>query len=133
MILRGRVYDLTCAEGIIACENAQITGLVTFLQEGDTMEITSLDSLRQGYGIGTELLRRAVAHARARCLRQVQLITTNDNLPALGFYQKRGFDMARLYRNALEVSRRLKPGIPLIGEHGIPLRHEIELVYPLTD
>ena len=34
--------------------------------------------------------------------------------------------MARLYRNALDVSRRLKPEIPLVGEHGIPLRHEIE-------
>ena len=34
--------------------------------------------------------------------------------------------MARLYRNALEVSRRMKPSIPLIGENDIPLRHEIE-------
>jgi len=42
------------------------------------------------------------------------------------FYQKRGFDMANLYRNAMDVSRRLKPEIPLIGEDGIPLRHEIE-------
>ena len=55
------------------------------------------------------------------------MITTNDNLPALGFYQKRGFDMVSLHRNALSQSRKLKPEIPLIGLNGIPLRHEIEL------
>lgn len=54
------------------------------------------------------------------------LITTNDNINAIRFYQKRGFDMARLFRNALEASRRLKPEIPLLGENDIPLRHEIE-------
>ena len=34
--------------------------------------------------------------------------------------------MARLFHNALDISRKLKPGIPLIGENSIPLRHEIE-------
>lgn len=54
------------------------------------------------------------------------MITTNDNINAIRFYQKRGFDMAGFFRNALDVSRRLKPEIPLIGENSIPLRHEIE-------
>lgn len=54
------------------------------------------------------------------------MITTNDNINAMRFYQKLGFDMVRLYHNALDVSRRLKPSIPLIGEFDIPLKHEIE-------
>lgn len=45
------------------------------------------------------------------------------------FYHRRGFDMAALYRNALEKSRILKPLIPLTGDDGIPLRHEIEFEY----
>jgi len=32
-----------------------------------------------------------------------------------------------LNRNALEVSRKLKPEIPQIGYDGIPLRDEVEL------
>lgn len=56
----------------------------------------------------------------------VVLITTNDNINAIRFYQKRGFDMAHLFHNALDVSRKLKPEIPLIGENSIPLQHEIE-------
>ena len=55
------------------------------------------------------------------------MITTNDNLNALRFYQKRGFVLAALYPNALERSRALKPSIPPIGMNGIPLRDEIEL------
>ena len=54
-------------------------------------------------------------------------IKINDNLPALRFYQKRGFEMVRLFNNAIDRSRKLKPEIPLFGIDGIPLKHEIEL------
>ena len=40
---------------------------------------------------------------------------------ALRFYQKRGFMLVAVHRNALELSRKLKPEIPLIGNDGIPL------------
>jgi hypothetical protein len=55
------------------------------------------------------------------------LITTNDNLHAIGFYQKRGFQMAAIHRGAVNEARKLKPSIPMIGAHGIPMRDEIEL------
>ncbi|MCG0275770.1 MAG: hypothetical protein L5655_06315 [Thermosediminibacteraceae bacterium] len=47
------------------------------------------------------------------------------------FYQKRGFLLVAVHRNALEQARKLKPEIPLIGIDGIPLRDEIELELPL--
>jgi hypothetical protein len=54
------------------------------------------------------------------------LITSNDNIRALRFYQRRGWDMVALYRNAVDESRKLKPEIPQRGDHDIPVRHEIE-------
>lgn len=48
-----------------------------------------------------------------RKLQKVVLITTNDNINAIRFYQKRGFDMAHLFHNALDMSRKIKPEIPL--------------------
>jgi GNAT superfamily N-acetyltransferase len=69
---------------------------------------------------------------RAGCKR-LWLITTNDNLTALRFYQRRGFVLVAVHRNAVELSRKLKPQIPLIGEHGIPIRDEIELEMPLNN
>jgi hypothetical protein len=55
------------------------------------------------------------------------LITTNDDLRALGFYQKRGMSLVMVYRNAMDLARKLKPQIPLVGLNCIPFRDEIEL------
>jgi hypothetical protein len=48
--------------------------------------------------------------------------TTNDNLEALRFYQRRGFRLAAVDPGAVERGRRLKPEVPLLGNHGIPIR-----------
>ena len=65
--------------------------------------------------------------------KRLWLITTNDNINALRFYQKRGFVLVAVHRNALELSRKLKPEIPMIGNDGIPLRDEVELEMILND
>lgn len=126
MVLRGRQIDMTKAEGFCVREGEGIIGLITYIVYDGILEILSLDSLRKNQGIGSGLVETVIREAKERGLQKIVLITTNDNIDAIRFYQKRGFDMARLFRGALEVSRRLKPEIPLIGEHGIPLRHEIE-------
>ncbi len=56
------------------------------------------------------------------------MVTTNDNLDALRFYQRRGFTIAEIRRRAVDESRRtLKPTIPDVGCFGIPVRDEIIL------
>lgn len=59
--------------------------------------------------------------------KRIFLITTNDNLHALGFYQRRGFELVSINRNALSETRKLKPNLPLTGMNNIPLWDEIEL------
>lgn len=126
MIVRGVRVDMTTAEGILALENETIVGLLMYAVCEKELEILSLDSLMPGQGLGTALIAEAEKIARQNACDRIRLITTNDNIAAIQFYQKRGFDLVNLYRNALDVSRRMKPEIPLIGEHGIPLRHELE-------
>ena len=127
MVVHGECLDLSTADGWFVSEKGEIIGLITCRIYGGEMEILSLDSLSERRGIGTALLDEAVLAARkAGCLR-VMLVTTNDNLYALRFYQKRGFDMVRLIRNAVDAARNIKPEIPLTGMDGIPIRHEIEL------
>ncbi len=58
------------------------------------------------------------------------MTTTNDNVDALRFYQRRGWNLAALHEDAVTRARRLKPEIPLVGDHGIPIRHELELEGP---
>ncbi len=112
-------------------EHGKWIGLVTYEIRGDECEIISINSMHSGCGIGTALIEAARDAALQANCKRLWLITTNDNLRALRFYQKRGFRLAALHLNALEESRKLKPQIPLLGNDGIPLRDEIELTMSL--
>jgi hypothetical protein len=46
---------------------------------------------------------------------------------ALQFYQKRGYCLTKLYPNAMDEVRKVKPSVPELGDNDIPLRDEIEL------
>lgn len=127
MVTRGKIYRPEQLNGFVAETDDGWLGLVTFVIEDHEMEVTSLDSLREGNGIGTALINKVIEAARAKECQRLFLITTNDNLNALGFYQRRGFELSKLYRGAINESRKLKPSISLIGENNIPLRDEIEL------
>lgn len=127
MVVHGESVDLGMADGLYACDDNEIVGLVTYRILQNEMEILSLDSIHEKRGIGSVLLDNAISTAKDIGCSRVMLITTNDNLSALQFYQKRGFDMSRLYHNAVDKSRKIKPQIPLTGANGIPIRHEIEL------
>ncbi|HEX2986226.1 MAG TPA: GNAT family N-acetyltransferase [Caproiciproducens sp.] len=126
MVIRGTIIDMTKVDGIIALENGDIIGLLTYTIRDDVCEMTSLDSLIEGKGIGTTLINKVIRIAKEGGCHKIIVVTTNDNINAIRFYQKRGFDMAKLYHNALDVSRKIKPSIPLIGDNGIPLKDEIE-------
>jgi ribosomal protein S18 acetylase RimI-like enzyme len=132
VVAHGRVYQPHTLPGFVAHDPAgEIVGLITYCLEGGDCEIVTLDSLRPGQGLGTALIEAVAGVARAAGCRRVRLITTNDNLNALRFYQKRGFRLVALFPNALAETRRLKPGLPLIGFDGIPLRDELALELPL--
>ena len=124
MIVHGEVFRPEQLQGF-ATEDWD--GVVTYCVRGGDCEIISLDSLQEGRGIGTALINAVVEEARGRRCSRVLLSTTNDNLRALGFYQRRGFALVKILRGAVDESRKLKPGIPTIGKNGIPLRDEIEL------
>jgi GNAT superfamily N-acetyltransferase len=130
MITRGQTVRYDEVEGFVFGDWA---GLLTFMIRGEECEVTSLDSLQVGQGIGTVLIDEVLREAKDRNCRRVFLITTNDNLNALGFYQKRGFELTALHRGAIYESRRIKPSIPLIGMNDIPLRDELELEMKLHD
>jgi GNAT superfamily N-acetyltransferase len=121
----GRVHRLSELAGFADLDGERVIGLVTYLIEGERCEVISLDAVEQGRGVGSELLERAVDAARDAGCRRLELITTNDNLRAIRFYQRRGLRLVAVHPGAIERSRELKPEIPLIGDHGIPLRDEL--------
>jgi DNA-3-methyladenine glycosylase I len=124
MIVHGEVFRPEQLEGFV---NEDWTGLVTYVIGPTGCEIISMDSLREGGGTGSAMIEAVAAEASQRGCGRVFLSTTNDNLRALGFYQRRGFELVHVRRGAVNEARKLKPGIPLIGDNDIPLRDEIEL------
>lgn len=129
IVARGRLYNPAELSGIIAVDHGKPTGLLLYMIENTQCDIISLNSLVENKGIGSALVQSVIDTAKAAGCHSVRLITTNDNLGALRFYQKRGFAIVAVYPDAMEISRKLKPEIPLIGNDGIPLRDEIELVF----
>jgi ribosomal protein S18 acetylase RimI-like enzyme len=127
MISRGRVYRPEQLQGFVVEDEDEWAGLLTFIIQDGECEVTSLDSLREGQGIGSMLIDKALEEAHTQGCKRLFLITTNDNLNALGFYQRRGFEIVTIYRGAVNESRKRKPSIPRIGMNNIPLRDEIEL------
>ena len=127
MSVRGEIIDGTKLDGFLLQEESTIIGLVTYTFFKDVCEIVSIDSKRENIGIGSALLKEVEKVAIDNNCKKIRLITTNDNMRALQFYQKRGYCLTKLYPNAMEEVRKIKPNVPELGDNGIPLRDELEL------
>lgn len=127
MVYSQGIHDCAELPGFVAWDSQEVAGLVTYAVHDLAVEIVSLDSLQEGKGIGSLLVAKVEELARQLGKERLWLITTNDNTHALRFYQKRGFHFCKLYPNAVEKARQLKPEIPQLGNDGIPIRDEIEL------
>jgi N-acetylglutamate synthase-like GNAT family acetyltransferase len=131
VVSRDEVHDPHKLPGYIAVDGGERVGLATFHIRDGACELVTIDSLCQHMGVGTRLLERVERTARAAGCSRIWTITTNDNLDAHRFFQKRGFILARVRLGSMAKIRLLKPGVPLVGQFGIPLRDEIEFEKPL--
>jgi ribosomal protein S18 acetylase RimI-like enzyme len=122
-----RLYVGTQLPALVADDAGRMVGLLTYVVDADGLEIVSVDADPPGRGTGRVLVDAAVASARDRRLHRVWLTTTNDNLPALGFWQAVGFRLVELRPGAVGRARRLKPSIPASGHRGLPIRDELDL------
>jgi GNAT superfamily N-acetyltransferase len=120
-------YDLRTLPTLVATDRTGLTGVLTYVTGTSGLEVVSIDAAPPGRGVGSALLEAAAALARAAGLGRLWLVTTNDNLDALRFYQRRGLRLVSVSPGAVDQSRRLKPGIPAIGAYGIPIRDELTL------
>ena len=128
VIVHGEVFDAGSLSGLIAAERM---GLATFqirrVKDMAVAELVTLDAITAGQGVGTALIEALLSRLRAEGVEILRVTTTNDNLNALRFYQRRGFRITEVRPGAVDDPRRLKPSIPTVGEYGIPIRDEIEL------
>ncbi len=132
IVSRGRAHSVKDLSGYVAVDNGDIKGIVTYHMDNSECEIITLDSLEKNCGIGYRLIKTVTTSAiKAKCKR-VWLITTNDNYPAIGYYQRKGFTMVDFYKNSIAAYRKIKPQIPIVGVEDIPILHEIEFEIKLN-
>ena len=114
--------------GFVALSDGAIVGHVSYRGDGDRCEVTSIDATPRHTGIGSMLIAAVVEAARAAGHASLWLTTTNDNLDAMRFYQRRGFRFCALRAGAVARAREtLKPELPAVGSYGIPMRDELDL------
>ena len=128
IIVRGRDWRFDACL-ILAVGRTGGVAAVSFA-EWPIAELVAIEAFERGCGIGSALMA-GVIDACQGC-RSLRLATTNDNLSAIGFYERRGFRLTAVRPGAVDAARKRKPSIPLIGENGIEIRDEIDLELALS-
>jgi GNAT superfamily N-acetyltransferase len=126
VVSRGVAHDASRLPALLAVQGEEVVGLATFRFADQDCELVTLDALSRHRGVGSALLTRVAEEAGRRGCRRLWLITTNDNLDAIRFYQRRGMRLVAVHPGAVDEARRIKPSIPATGAHGIPIHDELE-------
>lgn len=131
MVVASKLFNTLTLAGFVAEFNGQLTGVVVYDIANGKLEIVSLNSTQEKRGVGTALIEKVKDFAKKKGFKSIWLVTSNDNIDSLRFYQKRGFRITKIYPNAIDKARKIKPEIPIVGSYGIPLKDALELEYKL--
>jgi GNAT superfamily N-acetyltransferase len=132
-VVHDRAYDLRMLPALVVDGPDGPAGALAYDIADGAMEVVAIVADPPGGGVGSALMRAAVEKAGGAGLHRIWLVTTNDNLGALRFYQRRGLRIVGIDRGAVDRARRLKPTIKTVGVYGIPLHDELILELNLHD
>lgn len=129
LVIRGKKYYPSQLDGIIAENENVIAGFLFYEIRNQDCEIIVFEVFDKFKGTGTILLDKLKDIARHKKCSRIYLMTTNDNLDALRFYQKRNFHICGIHIDSVRISRKIKPTIGMTGDYEIPVRDEIDLEF----
>jgi GNAT superfamily N-acetyltransferase len=127
VFVRGRLVTPQDVEALGAYRDDELQGVVTWRVEQGTLYLLTLTNITDRRGVGCALLEAMLEMGRRKGFPFMRAMLSNDNVPALRFYQKRGFRIVAVHCGVVDMMRVLKPSIPATGLDGIPIRDEIEL------
>ncbi len=131
VVTKGISHDTSNADGFVFIIDGKLMGYILYVIKDQQCEVLVLQSMAENHGIGSALINSVIGAAKSNYCKRVWLITTNDNIHAIRYYQKFGFELKNVFINAINNARRIKPSIPLLGNEGIPIKHEFEFEYIL--
>jgi ribosomal protein S18 acetylase RimI-like enzyme len=119
----GEVLDVLALPGFGAWIGDRLVGVVTY--EGSELAAIAITADRRGTGVGGRLVEAVASAVAATGSDELWLVTTNDNLDAIRLYQRHGFRLTEVHAGGVDRARKLKPQIPLMGQHGIEMHDEL--------
>ena len=121
VVSRGRVHDSSGLDGFVVESDGRPVGCALWHEIDGDAELAVIVTTYRGAGAGTALLDAVVEYARENEWKRLWLITTNDNTDAIRLYQRAGWDWVAWHRDGVTAARRLKPELPELGAHNIPV------------
>ena len=127
----GELMDLDAVPTIVAEMSGEIAGALGYRLIDAGLHIVALatDPMWQRSGVGGYLVAEAELMARRLLIPRIIVSITNDNLPSLYFYQRRGYYVTEWISNAIAKHSK---SASLVGFAGIPIRDEVRLEKLLT-
>jgi ribosomal protein S18 acetylase RimI-like enzyme len=116
------------ADVLVAEVKGELAGALAYRMLPDAVQLLALatDPMWQRSGVGAHLIEAGERLAAAERRPRVVLSTTNDNLPALYFYQRQGYRIQDVVPGG--HVKHAGTASPAAGFAGIPIRDEIRLV-----
>ena len=121
----GTTFKVSELPAYVAKKEDKIVGFVSFAELHDDLIVVALGIIPeyQGVGVGRRLVASAEKEARRLKKKRMLVSTSNDDLPALAFYQRLGFQIYEVKPNAVAE----KHGKVLKGIGNLPIRDELRL------
>src|SRR5690349_3695838 len=121
----GEVVNIDELPALVAVLHEEPSGALAYRLLGDALHIVALatDPMWQRSGVGGHLVAEAELLARRLKLARLVVATSNDNLPALYFYQRRGYRLTELVPDSVIAHTKEI----VAGFAGMPVRDEIRL------
>jgi ribosomal protein S18 acetylase RimI-like enzyme len=120
-----RKFTVAQLPAYVAKSGNDTIGFVSFAEMDDAIIIVALGILPtyQNAGVGKSLIEKVEAEAKRLGKKKLLVSTSNDDLPALAFYQSLGFQIYEVKPNTIAE----KHGTVLKGIGGLPIRDELRL------
>lgn len=126
LVAYGAAISLDRAAALVAETEHEIAGALAWRPFDGALHILALatDPMWQRAGVGGHLVAEAESLALRQGLPRAIVTVSNDNLPLLYFYQRRGYRISAILRDSIAAHTR---GQQAVGFAGIPILDEIQL------
>jgi GNAT superfamily N-acetyltransferase len=121
-----KIYPFAGAGFIARNDRDEAIGVATYEARGDECELTLIEVFEKRAGAGTMLVKSIIEEAKHAGCGRLWLVTTNNNLDAMKFYEKLGFTQKAIYPGAVTKAREIKPSIPMTDKDGVEIKDEVE-------